>query len=188
MTKSLLHHYPANDLEMSSLLFGVLLTEFLILCRTNVLHISLKKRRTRFGHKCSECYQSYSRGWVLKRHLREKHHIQTLGDTFGQVNSNKLAFPKGFETLIQMELLTEIRNLNSKLSGGESGSQSKKAIRLALDAIKPIYAGTQVCHSKSAKLYSKNDGGLPSCSKVSNFGLLVLSLPTLFCFGVPCSN
>ena len=42
-----------------------------------------------------------------------------------------------------MELLTEIRNLNSKLSGGESGSQSKKAIRLALDAIKPIYAGTQ---------------------------------------------
>jgi hypothetical protein len=106
--------------------------------------MSFKKRRTQLGHTCSQCYQSYSRGWVLKRHRLEQHGIQTLGDTIGQVNSNKLAFPKAFETFIQMELVTEIRNLNSKLSGVESDSQSKKALRLAFDAIKPIYAGTQL--------------------------------------------
>ena len=58
--------------------------------------MSFKKRRTILG-TASECYQSYSRGWVLKRHLREQHHIQTLGDTIGQFNSDRLAFPKGFE-------------------------------------------------------------------------------------------
>jgi hypothetical protein len=106
--------------------------------------MSFKKRRTSLGHRCSECFQSYSRGWVLKRHLREQHHIQTIGDTIVQAYSNKVAFHNAFETLIQMDLATEIRNLNSKLSGVESGSQSTQAKRLAYDVIKPIYAGTQL--------------------------------------------
>ena len=110
--------------------------------------MNYKKRKTRLGHRCSECYQSYGRAWVLKRHLREQHGIQTLGDTIGQVNSPKLAFPKGFETLVLMELATGIRDLNSKLSGVKSGSQSNQPMRLAYDVIKPIYDGMQLAIRK----------------------------------------
>jgi hypothetical protein len=103
-----------------------------------------KKRRTKLRHMCDLCYKSYSRLWVLKRHSLDQHGIQALGDTIGQVNSNGLLFPKSFEILIQMQLISELREVNSKLSGVESDvSADKINLKAARMLIKPAYDDIQ---------------------------------------------
>ena len=81
---------------------------------------------------------------------------------------------------MQMELLTEIRNLNSKLSGVKSGSQSNQPMCLAYDVIKPIYAGMQFAIRKQQNYIQRLLEDYDFYSKVPSFRLLVISLPKLF--------
>jgi hypothetical protein len=102
-----------------------------------------KKRRTRLCHMCNVCHRSYSRRWVLKRHIWQLHQIHALGDSPRIMKPDSFELPKNFKTLMEMDMAKDLKELNSKLSdGGLDGDVKQvnsKATKLATKLIKPAW-------------------------------------------------
>jgi hypothetical protein len=132
----------------------------MVICHTNARHMDIKKRRTMLRHTCGQCYRSYSRRWVLKRHLLQQHGVQHLADSGSTplVASYQTAFPNdllGFMAMTSFyDKTAEKRPVDSDVPLDQI---APKARVLAFNAIKPIYEATKLALQKQAT-FSKTGG------------------------------
>jgi hypothetical protein len=90
-------------------------------------------------HTCGICYRSYSRLWVLKRHVFEQHGIQYLGDSTRAQPLNP-GGKNNLESLIQMMMMYD-RTVKERPveSGDPADATNLKARKLAIEMMKPFY-------------------------------------------------
>lgn len=121
------------------------------MCDTNVQHMDIKKRRTMLRHICGQCYRSYSRRWVLKRHLLQQHGLQQLADSGStpSVASSQTAFsndPLGLMAMMYFyDKTVQKRPVDSDVPLDQI---APKARNLAFNTIKPIYDATRLALQK----------------------------------------
>ena len=93
-------------------------------------------------HTCNFCHESYSRNWVLKRHLLDQHGIQHLADSRSMRTnrSNQTAFPTNQESFIPMMYLYDLIAKKQPVQSTMTLAQiNLLATKQATNMIKPIY-------------------------------------------------